>query len=65
MPKLYEYFGLIVMFYANEHDPVHVHGKCQGRETRAELVIIDGLVQAIRFLRQSGRQVLSDSELRV
>ena len=27
MPKLYEYFGLIIMFYANEHVPVHVHGK--------------------------------------
>lgn len=27
MPKLYEYFGLIIMFYANEHEPVHVHGK--------------------------------------
>ena len=26
MPKLYEYFGLIVMFYANEHEPVHVLG---------------------------------------
>ena len=36
MPKLYEYFGLIVMFYANEHDPVHVHGKFQGRESRVE-----------------------------
>ncbi len=29
MPKLYEYFGLIIMFYANEHEPVHVHGKSQ------------------------------------
>jgi hypothetical protein len=29
MPKLYEYFGLIVLFYANEHEPVHVHAKCQ------------------------------------
>jgi hypothetical protein len=35
MPKLYEYFGLIIIFYANEHEPVHVHGKCQGRECRA------------------------------
>lgn len=34
MPKLYEYFGLIVMFYANEHEPIHVHGKCQGRESK-------------------------------
>lgn len=38
MPKLYEYFGLIVLFYANEHEPVHVHGKSQGRESRAEIV---------------------------
>ena len=64
MPKLYEYFGLIIMFYANEHDPVHVHGKCQGRESRAELVIIDGLVKEIRILRQPGRLSLSHSEQR-
>ena len=64
MPKLYDYFGLIIMFYANEHDPMHVHGKCQGREMRAELVIIDGLISEIRFMRQSGRQSLSDSEQR-
>jgi len=35
MPKLFEYFGLIVMSYANEHEPVHVHGKFQGCELRA------------------------------
>lgn len=40
MPKLYEYFGLIVMFYANEHEPVHVHGKCQGREAKAEIILV-------------------------
>jgi Domain of unknown function (DUF4160) len=32
MPKLYEYFGLVVLFYSNEHEPIHVHGKFQGRE---------------------------------
>jgi len=30
MPKLYEYFGLVVLFYSNEHHPVHVHGLYQG-----------------------------------
>ena len=64
MSKLYEYFGLIIMLLANEHDPVYVHGKCQGREMRAKLVIIDGLVSEIRFMRQPGRQSLSDSEQR-
>lgn len=39
MPKLYEYFGLIVMFYANEHEPVHVHGKFQGCESRADDIV--------------------------
>ena len=59
MPKLYEYFGLIVMFYANEHDPVHVHGKLQGRESRAEIILIDGLVNEIRFKETTGRQPLN------
>ena len=49
MPKLYEYFGLIVMFYANEHEPVHVHGKSQGRESKAEIIIVNGSVSEIRY----------------
>ena len=64
MPKLYEYFVLLVMFYSNEHEPVHVHGKCQGREMRAELIIVNGLVVDVRFMNQPGRLPLSDSEIR-
>ena len=36
MPKLYEYFGLVVFFYANEHEPIHVHGEYQGGHARAK-----------------------------
>jgi hypothetical protein len=64
MPKLYEYFGLLVMFYANEHEPVHVHGKAQGREARAELILVDGVVTDIRFSSMAGRPPLDDSEMR-
>ncbi len=64
MPKLYEYFGLIVMFYANEHEPVHVHGKCQGRESRAEIILINGAVQEIRYTSVAGRPPLASNELR-
>ncbi len=63
MPKLYEYFGLIVLFYANEHEPIHVHGKCQGREARAELIVIDGLVSEIRYRAVAGRPSLDQDEL--
>ncbi|MBI5329570.1 MAG: DUF4160 domain-containing protein [Betaproteobacteria bacterium] len=64
MPKLYEYFGLIVMFYANEHEPVHVHGKCQGREARAELVVVNGVVAEVRYDVSVGRAPLSQQEMR-
>ena len=58
MPKLYEYFGLIVLFYSNEHDPVHVHGLFQGTECRAELIVRDGEVIDIRLTDVKGRRPL-------
>ncbi len=64
MPKLYEYFGLLVMFYANEHEPVHVYGKCQGRDARAEIVVINGKITEIRFTATAGRLPLAVSEMR-
>jgi hypothetical protein len=64
MPKLYEYFGLTVMFYSNEHDPVHVHGKCQGRELRAEIILVNGVVHEIVYKGVAGRASLDSNELR-
>jgi hypothetical protein len=63
MPKLYEYFGLRVYFYANEHEPVHVHGFYQGRESKAELVIKDGVIVGIRILRVAGMEPLKGQTL--
>ena len=59
MPKLYDYFGLRVYFYANEHEPVHVHGFHQGRESKAELVIVNGVVVEIRILAVGGMRPLA------
>jgi len=64
MPKLYEYFGLIVMFYANEHEPVHVHGKCQGRESKAEIIVLNGTVTEIRYSEVAGRAPLEFREMK-
>ena len=64
MPKLYEYFGLTVMFYANEHEPVHVHGKSQGRESRAEIIVLNGTVTEIRYASMAGRAPLESNEMR-
>jgi len=37
---------------------VHVHGKCQGREAKAELLILNGLVFDIRYHNAPGRPPL-------
>ena len=63
LPKLYEYFGLIVLFYSNEHEPVHVHGLYQGSECRAELVVEDGVVIDINFSNVRGRRSLAPAQL--
>ncbi|MDQ7074648.1 MAG: DUF4160 domain-containing protein [Gammaproteobacteria bacterium] len=47
MPKIYEYLGLILFFYSNEHEPIHIHAKYQGMESKAEIHMRDGLVQKI------------------
>lgn len=48
MPKIFEYLGILIFFYSNEHDPVHVHGKHDGFESRAEFYIVDGKIVEIR-----------------
>lgn len=64
MPKLYEYFGLHVLFYSNDHYPVHVHGKFQDRESKAEILMNDGQIVEIRFAEVLGKVPLDKSELK-
>jgi Domain of unknown function (DUF4160) len=63
MPKLYEYLGIIVMFYSNEHEPIHVHGKREGRESKAELIVENGRVVEIILSSVRGRRSLRQAEL--
>lgn len=64
MPVLYRYMGLLVLFYANEHEPIHVHAKCQGRESKAEIILLDGKLIDIRFGNSTGKVPLTDVEVR-
>ena len=51
MPKLYEYFGLYVLFYSSEHEPIHVHGiDPDGRELKAEIIVKNGMIIRIRYI---------------
>jgi len=63
LPKLYEYLGIVVLFYSNEHTPIHVHGNYQGSECRAEIIVVDGRIVKIIFKRVKGRKQLPVSKL--
>lgn len=64
MPKLYEYFGLIILFYSNEHEPIHVHGKFQERESKAEIVFENGKFKEIRITEVQGKESLDVKNLK-
>ncbi len=63
MPKIYEYFGIIILFYSNEHEPVPVHGKHQGRKSKAEFIIEDGKVTKITIREVKGKRPLPPAVL--
>ncbi len=58
MPKLYEYLGIIIFFYSNEHEPIHVHGRYGESESKIEIVIKEGIVQSIKLQKVSGKKAL-------
>ncbi len=53
----------MILFYSNEHEPIHVHGKHQGKESKAEFILEDGVVKEIRVKTVKGRKPLSPSTL--
>ena len=64
MPKIFEYLGVLIFFYSNEHEPIHVHGKYNGLESKAEFYIVDGEIVEIKIKLVKGRRPLTGSKLK-
>ena len=64
MPRLFEYLGILIFFHSNEHEPIHVHGKCGECESKAEIYIIDGQITEIKIKIIIGRQPLTGTKLK-
>ena len=62
MPKIYEYLGITIMFYSNEHEPIHVHGKYQFFESKADFIIIEGKIVEIKIREVRGKRSLPSKE---
>jgi len=64
MPKLYEYFGLVILFYSLEHEPIHVHCKFQDKESKAEIIFEDGKFVNIKISKVKGKEPLDAQNLK-
>lgn len=64
MPKIFEYLGILIFFYSNEHEPIHVHAKKGEFESKAEFYIINGLISEIRIRKIKGAKPLKGKDLK-
>ena len=64
MPKLYEYFGLVFLFYSDDHDPMHLHVQAGSREGIIMLIIEDGVLVEVRWRAKRGASMLNEKEQR-
>lgn len=63
MLKLCEYFWIDCDVLLKRNETVHVHGKFQGRESRAELILVGGAVEEIIYSSVAGRAPLAANEM--
>ncbi|MGJ3234893.1 DUF4160 domain-containing protein [Marivirga sp.] len=64
MPKIFEYLGIVIFFYSNEHEPIHVHAKKSEFESKAEFNIINGEISEIKIKNISGAIPLKGKDLK-
>jgi hypothetical protein len=64
MPKIFEYLGIVIFFYSNEHEPIHVHGKYGCYESKAEFLIFNGRIEKIRIKPIKGARPLEGTKLK-
>ena len=64
MPKIFEYLGILIFFYSNEHEPILVHAKKGEYESKAEFYIVDGEISEIKITNISGLRPLKGKDLK-
>ena len=64
MPKIFEYLGILIFFYSNEHEPIHVHAKKGEYESKAEFYIVDGEISEISIKNITGAIPLKGKDLK-
>ena len=54
MPVIIEYLGITLMFYSNEHEPIHVHAKYNDAEIKVSFFIREGKIYRTTYVLEYG-----------
>lgn len=54
MPVIYEYLGIVISFWSNEHQPVHVHATYGDAIVKISFYVDDGRITTIRYKEEKG-----------
>jgi hypothetical protein len=52
------------LFYSHEHDPIHIHGKYQDKESKAEIIFENGKFKEIIVKEVAGKEPLDTQNLK-
>ena len=55
MPKIFEYFGLIFLFHADDHAPIHVHVRYAEFENKVVFDYKSGKIIKVKFIKKAGK----------
>jgi len=55
MPKIFEYLGIIILFYSDEHEPVHVHATYGDNIVKVSFFIRDGKIYRVTYSEIVGK----------
>lgn len=64
MPKIYEYLGLIIRFFSNDHEPIHIHAYYGEKQIKAEFTIVDGIITSIEYKKVAGYAIIPASKMK-
>ena len=55
MPKIYEYFGIVLQFHSNDHEPIHFHAKYGNSKVKVSFFIEDGIIFRTTYKEELGK----------
>ncbi len=64
MPKLFEYLGLILRFFSDEHEPIHIHAFYEETQLKVEFVIEDGIITSINYKKVKGYEAIPKEKMK-